>query len=297
MSNSSDEIETILRRLDYETENDNVVINQLRLSLNWLQSLKSTSSVVISTPITPIHPSPFSTLLLTHKDAALPTVLASTFSANVIEWLTSTLPSPSLLASVIDIVSSSKDDNAVVESLLDVYGYERIEIVGEVVQQRRAIVIASQLVPPPPLPSVVVPPTRTTGGERRVNHDSNGHAGTRGVEQRLPQAQIRFQTLDQLQQAKRDKKLRKGKGKDYDEYEDREEEIDFEEWERIREQSLLDGPSVTFSNRVRFVHLCSFLFRGEVIDVLHVRGYRYATKSRSSILMFIYRPLRIRLRI
>jgi antiviral helicase SLH1 len=221
--------------------------------LDFLQTIPSVPSPA-SPPLNHTYDlDPYSTLLARVSPIAststLPVVVVEPASDNdsAIDWLISSLPSPTLVSQVLEILRSPSSNDDIAESLLELYGYDRIDSVGEAVR-RRGQIIREDL--PNTLPSHLIPSTSSS---------SSSSSGT--IQQhRTLQAQVTFQTAAELMAIKKAKKANRARGRGKDDRGGEEEnEIDLEEWERIREESLAAGPGELFSsNRVEFEDFVPF---------------------------------------
>lgn len=202
-----------------------------------------------------LHPAPTSTLIETG-----------------INWLRSKIQKQQskqqknnniLLQEILSILTSPSEDDEIASSLLEVWGYEEFDNVGESIRRRKEIVESfeeeeDEVI----LSSKKSNQVQSNGTNHRSTNSDNHHrpsapigASGGGGGTRTPQAQIVFQTSADIAAAKRARKLnrhQKGKGRE-GEYDD-EGEVDLEEWERLREESLALGPGALVSgNRVRSV--------------------------------------------
>lgn len=171
-----------------------------------------------------------------------------------------------LLQEILSILSSPSEDDEIASSLLEIWGYEEFDNVGESIRRRKEIVESYEEEEDDIISSSKKSnnPTHSSGNNHRSNldnHRSTANQSSGGT--RTPQAQIVFQTSADIAAAKRARKLnrhQKGKGREGD-YDD-EGEVDLEEWERLREESLALGPGALVSgNRVRTSSLCEWLCR------------------------------------
>jgi antiviral helicase SLH1 len=190
----------------------------------------SSALVLDSEPYRSLLDAPVPSSTSPSKSSSAQTQTRSTTS---LAWLRASL-APALVSQALDILKSPSSDADIAESLLELWGYEGIDKVGEAVQRRSEIVSATTLPPPPLLHASAPPPQRPPTSTR----------------DRTPQAQVTFQTSADIAAAKRAKKAtqRQQKGKGRDEY-DEDGEIDLDDWERIRMESLAVGP--VSSMRVR----------------------------------------------
>lgn len=208
---------------------------------------------------------PYSSFLTTYQSTAstatlLPpesVALSTPAASKAIDWLASSFDhSSSLVAQALEILRSPSSDDDIAGSLLELYGYERIESVAKAVKRRRSIIQEDEPASSS-RPSVAeVPATSTNGRSHHQQHHPPLHHQSTPQQQRVPQAQITFQTAGELAASKRAKKANHrsrnaaaahaAAGGD-------EEEIDLDEWERIRIESLAAGPGHGLSeHRVSF---------------------------------------------
>jgi antiviral helicase SLH1 len=221
--------------------------------LDFLQTIPSVPSPASPALNHTYDLDPYSTLLARVSPIAststLPAVVVEPASDNdsAIDWLISSLPSPTLVSQVLEILRSPSSNDDIAESLLELYGYDRIDSVGEAVR-RRGQIIREDL--PTPLPSHLIPSSSSS---------SSSSSGTI-LQHRTLQAQVTFQTAAELMAIKKAKKANRARGRGKDDRGGEEEnEIDLEEWERIREESLAAGPGELFSsNRVEFEDFVPF---------------------------------------
>lgn len=168
---------------------------------------------------------------------------ASTSTApSALSWLHSSL-APALLPSALALLTSSSTDEHAAQSLVDLVGFDHLELVGEAISRRsdmRAEAAAqasleAQLQPLPPRQQHEPPP-----------HNPRAGAGY------APSAQVTFQSAEDRMAAKRARRLgrHKGKGRDDGGFDDG--EFDLDEMRIIREEELARGPGALVSgNRVR----------------------------------------------
>lgn len=215
-------------------------LDALQPALDFVRSIQLTSSAKASFDLLPIDTDPYSTLL--H-----PPPLPSTSKAVLVSglaWLRLSL-SPALADEALAILQSPSSDADIAGSLLELWGYEGIEQVGEAVARRSELVAAAAV--PEGAREVSQPTTEPSydcAPEPAVPRQLPPHLmeAKRG---HTPQAQLTFKTAADIAAAKREKKAaRNGKGKEREEV-----EVDLEEWERIREESLAVGPGALVSGK------------------------------------------------
>lgn len=178
----------------------------------------------------------------------LPTLLdtpraAPGAAASAMDWLVASLPAE-LVQQALDILRSPSADGDIAESLLELYGFERIDQVGEAVQRRAAIVAAASAPAPAAQAESYAPTTHH-------QHHPPPHLMAPPPRDFTPQAQVMFHTAEEIAMAKKAHKAQqrfhrgqKGRG-GYDEDGD----LDLEEWERIRAEQLAQGPGPLVSGR------------------------------------------------
>lgn len=167
---------------------------------------------------------------------------ASSASASALDWLHASLPS-GLVQQALDILQSPSSDDDISESLLELYGFEKIDSVSEAVQRRADIVAAASLALSEAQPVPRPPPLH--------HHQLPPHLSAPPPRDRTPQAQVLFHTAEELAAAKKAKKAqqRLNRGKNgRGEYDD-DGDLDLEEWERIRLESLAQGPGPLVSGK------------------------------------------------
>ena len=159
---------------------------------------------------------------------------------SALTWLHTALPDSYKAAQVIEILESQRDDAEIQESLLNVWGFEGIEDLGEAVRRRSEIVEA----------------VRRAADEPAERPDSTASNGGPSLSQLsahardyTPGAQLKFATQDEVQAMKQARKMMKkdkGKGRSDLDYGD---EPDVEEWLRRREEDLARGPGALVSGK------------------------------------------------
>lgn len=198
-----------------------------------LASLSSTSSTPLPTPTPPpsLDSDPYPSLLpLSSLPFAPPTAL---------DWLTNSLPSSSLVAQALSILRSPSSDADIAESLLELWGYEGIEQVSEAVRRRQEIVTDATTPASTSASSPAVHPPASSSHHHAYHPHAPPVAPPRD---HTPQAQVTFQTAADIAAAKKAKKALHKAARRAHGHEDGSEEVDFEEWERIRNESLAHGP-------------------------------------------------------
>ncbi|GAA6008054.1 hypothetical protein JCM11491_006594 [Sporobolomyces phaffii] len=193
-------------------------------------------------PIPNFDLDPFSPVLReTSSDAASsssrPQLTASPSPA--LDWLHRALPDEFKATQVVEILQSKRDDSEIQESLLNVWGFEGIEDMGEAVRRRAEIVqeagrAATELA------------HHDTALSAQSPHPSQLSAQARDY---TPGAQLHFATQEEVQAMKQARKMiKKEKGKARAEGEVYE-EPDVDEWLRRREEALAKGPGALISGK------------------------------------------------
>ncbi|KAM0749869.1 Sec63-domain-containing protein [Meredithblackwellia eburnea MCA 4105] len=186
---------------------------------------------------------------LLKASASSPLASSSTQPPSALSWLKSVL-SADLVPSAIKVLQGPTSDDDVGGSLLELFGYDGIENVQEAVGRRKQIVQEAEHEEPEDAVAMVVDEDRPQM-HRPTNHfyeESAFHSATaRSGTMHVPQAQVTFQTAEEIAAAKRARKAarHKGKGKDDEEGE----YMDLEAWERIREEELARGPGALVSGK------------------------------------------------
>lgn len=183
----------------------------------------------------------FSPLL--HEPSSEPPVSSSNPSATssptpALDWLHTALTDEFKAAQVIEILQSERDDADIQESLLNVWGFEGIEDMGEAVRRRREIVAEASWL------SAESAQHDTDNTNREPTSQLSAHA-----RDYTPGASLQFATQEEVQAMKHARKLmkkEKGKARADGEYYD---EPDVEEWLRRREESLAKGPGALISGK------------------------------------------------
>lgn len=216
------------------------VLDALQPALDLVRSIQPASSTAPPPSIPALDTEHYSTLL---HPAPLPST-SQTPPLSGLAWLRLSL-SPSLANEALAILQSPSSDADIAGSLLELWGYEGIEQVGEAVARRSELVAAAaaaegarEINQPTTEPSYNSAP-EPAGPRQLPPHLMEGKRG------HTPQAQLTFKTAADIAAAKREKKAgRYGKGKEREE-----EEVDLDEWERIREESLAVGPGALVSGK------------------------------------------------
>lgn len=216
--------------------------SSLQQALQAIQDLAPQSSTSFQAPA-PIHNfdlDPFSPLLRQSSSSDSHPPNQSTTSDSALAWLHKSLPDEFKANQVIDILQSGRDDAEIQESLLNVWGFEGIEDIGEAVKRRTEIV---EEVKRESEAFTTQPPSKDEpngGGTSHLSAQSRDYT---------PGAQLKFATQEEVQamkQARKMMKREKGKaradGEDYD-------EPDVEEWLRKREETLAKGPGALVSGK------------------------------------------------
>lgn len=180
---------------------------------------------------------------------------ASTSSAGI-DWLRASLPAP-LVDQALAILRSPKDDNDAAAALWELWGDDGLDHVAEAIARRADILNSSALDHNSPAggpggaglnahSASFAPPGANGGG----SYNQPPHMGAEGYQRdHVPGSQVVYQTAEEVAAAKRARKGgQRGKGKGRG---DEHDEVDLEEWDRIRQQQLAQGPGALVSgNRV-----------------------------------------------
>jgi len=227
-----------LDRLIWSAEPDSAA-----LSAAWevLPKPSSTSPLASTSRVTLDH-DPRSSLL----DSSASQTLQDSPSASSagIDWLRSAL-APHLVDQALAILCSPKDDNDAAASLWELWGDDGLDHVAEAIARRADILNSSATATaglnpnshaftPAPSGQHGTPPHFSTDQQRDLH---------------VPGSQVVYQTAEDVATAKRARKMaNRGKGKGRGDDQD---EVDLEEWDRIRQQQLAQGPGALVSgNRV-----------------------------------------------
>ena len=161
-----------------------------------------------------------------------------------VAWIEATVAA-ALLPSALAVLASSVSDEDAVQSLVDLLGFDAVETISELISHRTALALSASV----PEPALHALPHLNHSQPPHQNQHSNSRAGAGYA----PQAQVTFQSAEELAQAKRARKLGrhalkdkgKAKGDDFD-------ELDLDTLRRIRNDELARGPGDLVSgNRVR----------------------------------------------
>ncbi|GAA5961591.1 hypothetical protein JCM3765_002639 [Sporobolomyces pararoseus] len=164
---------------------------------------------------------------------------SSSPAASALSWLRQALPDEYKYAQVIEILQSERDDADIQESLLNVWGFDGIEDMGEAVRRRSEIVEEASRV-------------STDSDPRGEPLPSNGVALSQlsaNARDYTPGAQLKFATQEEVQAMKYARKMmkkEKGKARADGEFYD---EPDVEEWLKRREEDLARGPGALISGK------------------------------------------------
>ena len=202
--------------------------------------LKSASTATAPRPAFQIDADTPLPLLHARKRNPLPSN-SSLDPINSIAWLYSSL-SHDHASQALAILQSPSSDEDIAGTLLEIWGYDGFDQVCEAVARRGEIIRDSQA-------------RNEEATATRAAHQANRNQfQQQSVDLKggyTPQAQVVFQTSAEIAAAKRARKLLKAGGKGKGRAGERD-EIDLEEWERIREESLAQGPErFTAGSRVR----------------------------------------------
>ncbi|GAA5949316.1 hypothetical protein JCM21900_005602 [Sporobolomyces salmonicolor] len=187
---------------------------------------------------------PFSSLLAqpSSSSSSLAASSGPSFSSSALAWLQESLPDPTKAARALDILQSSRNDGEIQEALLDVWGFEGIEDIGEAIRRRGEIIAAAS----------AAPADGHTQRDGRPSHpESEPSQLSAQARDYTPSAQLKFATAEEVQAAKQARKmLKKEKGKGRAEGDSGYHgEPDVEEWLRNREAELARGPGALVSGR------------------------------------------------
>lgn len=187
---------------------------------------------------------PFSPLLHQTSSSSDSQPSSSPPTASTLSWLRQVLPDEFKYAQVIEILQSERDDADIQESLLNVWGFEGIEDMGEAVRRRSEIVKEAGQVS---MESDHQGETISSNGAAPSQLSANARDYT-------PGAQLKFATQEEVQAMKHARKMmrkEKGKARADGEFYD---EPDVEEWLKRREEDLARGPGALVSGkRVRSI--------------------------------------------
>lgn len=185
----------------------------------------------------------------------------STAAPRATDWLHANLPAELVESALAIVLRSTETADRIAENLLELYGFERVELVGETMNRRSQLIAEHEAAhkksatsrddfssrPHTPLPVPVPPPP---------------------PRDHLPQAQVTFQTAAELAAAKKAKKtmqrhLHKGRHGRGDGEDGGLDETALEEWERIRMEQLAQGPGPMVSGERQVsaarVHFCAMI--------------------------------------
>ena len=173
---------------------------------------------------------------------------ASTSSSSAgIDWLHSAL-APHLVDQALAILRSPQDDNDAAASLWELWGDDGLDHVAEAIARRADILNSSSSNGGGPNPSST---SFAPNGHTNSDYGVPPHLGGDGHQrdQHVPGSQVVYQTAEEVAAAKRARKAgQRGKGRGRG---DEQDEVDLEEWERIRQHQLAQGPGALVSgNRV-----------------------------------------------
>lgn len=218
-----------------------------------LESLRFGRPSATSPAVLPARPSKrFSTLLTRRLAPAASTSAVPIDAASSLTWLYSASPSPASAALALAILQSPSSDEDIGDSLLEIWGFEGIDLISQAVQRRGEIIRDSQHL------------SGDGGAQQQAEYEDRREKAASNTQQLpletrrdyTPQAQVTFQNSAEIAAAKRARKLLragKGKGRDNDSGQN---DFDLGEWERIREESLAAGPGALWSGKkVRQIEL------------------------------------------
>lgn len=158
-------------------------------------------------------------------------------------WLSTSLQYDDLrISHAVEVLKSSRSDAEIQEELLEIWGFDGIEDMGQAVRRRREIVAE-------------------TGDFSGLHHSSssapagvdgaNGHSQfSAAARDYTPSSSLSFATAEEVQAAKlarKQMKREKGKGRPDGGYDG--DEPDVEEWMRRREEELQRGPGALVSGK------------------------------------------------
>ncbi|GAA5924697.1 uncharacterized protein JCM15063_005710 [Sporobolomyces koalae] len=182
---------------------------------------------------------PFSSLLRPSLQTTSPVASTSNSASTgaALAWLHRALPDEYKANQVLEILQSERDDADIQESLLNVWGFEGIEDMGEAVRRRTEIVHEAA-------GHKVEPSNATQAPDAPSASSLSAHA-----RDYTPGAQLQFATQEEVQAMKLARKMiKKERGKaraEGDSYD----EPDVEEWLRRREEDLARGPGDLVSGK------------------------------------------------
>ncbi|GAA5973379.1 hypothetical protein JCM11641_003101 [Rhodosporidiobolus odoratus] len=172
-----------------------------------------------------------------------PSASSALFSA--LEWLNTSLPDPALANHALEILLSPSSDAEIQDSLLEIWGFDRIEHVGDAVRRRSEIVAEAASAP-----STAEASRSATPSSSSQPRGSNGLSAE--ARDYAPGAQLQFATAEEVQAQKAARKMAKrdkGKGRAEGGYYDGGDVPDVQEWLRRREEELHRGPGALVSGR------------------------------------------------
>ncbi|SGY69108.1 BQ5605_C004g02960 [Microbotryum silenes-dioicae] len=162
--------------------------------------------------------------------------------ARSLDWLRASLPTQQDYVSALDILLSPSGDQDVATSLLEIYGFEGIDSVGQAIENRKTIQQQANIfaVNDSGIPACSV--TTIPAHHHQPPFPTQSQFSV--PKERTPQAQITFQSKSDLEQAKRERKLRHklARGQHGPDGGEPNGGIDLEKWERLRQETLARGP-------------------------------------------------------
>ncbi|SCV72482.1 BQ2448_4019 [Microbotryum intermedium] len=158
-----------------------------------------------------------------------------------LSWLRASLPTQEDYDRALGILLSPSSDQDIAASLLEIYGFGSIESIGQAIEKRKSI---QQQANASTTTDTSIQSSSTITIPTHHRHPPPSHAQSNAPKERTPQAQITFQSKSDLEQAKRERKLRHKLARGHHDHEDGDANrgIDLEEWERVRQETLARGP-------------------------------------------------------
>ncbi|BGP29628.1 Putative steryl acetyl hydrolase mug81 [Rhodotorula toruloides] len=176
-----------------------------------------------------------------------PSSSSSSALTGALAWLQKSLVDDVRVTHAVEVLQSGSSDAEIQGELLDIWGFEGIEDVGEAVRRRADIVAEAAAEGGQP---------RTNGFSHEAPHHTDSHpshpapALSAHARDYTPGSQLSFATAEEVQAAKLAKKAHKReKGKGRADGEGLDGSPDVQEWLRIREEQLAQGPGALVSGR------------------------------------------------